>query len=572
MRQSRSSLWLLAVAAHTTFHSRPTLAFSVPSSSVSSSLADDRQLQQPQHHVLSSSTTSSDIPATTSSSTGFAGLLDEDLIDRLRSQLGITEPNAIQAEALRVFYHEPSSSSRTSTSTRPKSILVCSQTGSGKTMTFLLPLLQLLRKDPTAHALVVAPTHLLLDQHYEIAAELDGEIASQRIHFVSSSTSTGSDINDTIPTEHIRIVALDEVDAVLYGGGCSDNNNNNTPTPPNQKKLLFGFASRAILEAARRDIKERWNRSHRGEYEDHDPSLRTFDDPDFSESRRGGDDYDNLLSASGATFLDAVSGHPRSVTKATVHSNRRPTEPSTTPTTALKNGATPKPAATSQEQDGANGSPASTVATNASTLPLSPPLPTTTDPNHNNNNNNRSDHSPILQVLPHHQLLLPRGPQGHWVLDFARFPETQHIQVTPVSHDFQQDGGRPYLLSLDRPSPAATATRQQSSTNDHDDVEALQSAKLQALQQQQQQQPPPSSSSATTLRDGDCRSQRLVVVVVGCFGLLLVAILVLVVLSVTLWRDVTSTTTTIAGGDIFRDDDFYAGYNNINNAANREDP
>ena len=340
-----------------------------------------------------------------------------------------------------------------------------------------------------------------------------------------------------------------------------DNNNNNTPTPPNQKKLLFGFASRAILEAARRDIKERWNRSHRGEYEDHDPSLRTFDDPDFSESRRGGDDYgDNPL---GVASLDAVSGHQRSVRKESVHSNRRTTEPSTT-STALKNGATPKAAATSQD-NGATGSPASTVATNASTLPLSPPFPTTTDPSTINNR----DHSPILQVLPHHQVLLPRGPQGHWVLDFARFPETQHIQVTPVSHDFQQDGGRPYMLSLDRPE---TTTRQPPPNDHHDDdVEALQSAKLQALQQQQQQQQQTSSATTTTLRDGDRISKRLVVVVVGCFGVLLVTILVLVVLSVTLWNDDTSTTTTIAAGDIFRDDDFYAGYNNNNN-ANREDP
>jgi len=124
------------------------------------------------------------------------------------------------------------------------SILVCSQTGSGKTLIFLLPILQELRSNPIAEALVLAPTDLLLDQHESIATLLD-PIATKRIHFVcssSSNSSSSSAVNDgPLKSSHnrifdndmIRILAFDEVDAVLYGcsketdGTLTNNDNKN---------------------------------------------------------------------------------------------------------------------------------------------------------------------------------------------------------------------------------------------------------------------------------------------------------------------------------------------------------
>ena len=177
--------------------------------------------------VASDSTTSA-VPCT-----GFEGLLDKHLTDSLEKQLNITTLNAIQREALQVFQLADNSSQDDTSAS--KSMMICSQTGSGKTMTFLLPILQTLKLNPKAQALVVAPTRLLLDQHSYLAAQLDpGVVESGRLHFLVSAITAGTpDAFDGATTailqnDKIRIVALDEVDSVLYGGLLRNNNTSKT--------------------------------------------------------------------------------------------------------------------------------------------------------------------------------------------------------------------------------------------------------------------------------------------------------------------------------------------------------
>jgi len=112
--------------------------------------------------------------------------------DELRDLFNITSPNEIQQQALAAIE-------------TGNDVMVISQTGSGKSLTFLLPLLQ-------HGGIVVAPNDLLLQQHEHVATMLN---ASHKIAFATP------DSIERLKSESYPTVALDEVDSLLYGG-CDD--------------------------------------------------------------------------------------------------------------------------------------------------------------------------------------------------------------------------------------------------------------------------------------------------------------------------------------------------------------
>ena len=91
----------------------------------------------------------------------FKQLVHPELVRGLQS-LGISAPNSIQAKAIPLGLSG-------------RDVLVCAQTGSGKTLTFLLPILQRLLETQTNElttAIIVAPTDQLAQQVVAVAAGL----------------------------------------------------------------------------------------------------------------------------------------------------------------------------------------------------------------------------------------------------------------------------------------------------------------------------------------------------------------------------------------------------------------
>jgi len=169
---------------------------------------------------------------------GFAELIGSPQLASSLHKLGVFAPNIMQAEAL-----APATSGR--------DVLTVAQTGSGKTLTFVLPILmqdakqqrQCRRKRPRdvfdgvagpcrqreVVSLVLAPSAILADQHAAIAKVL----APANTVFFSTPDSFMADRNaGRISTSNLRIVAIDEVDAVLCGSAF------NTSLPPAAVELL----------------------------------------------------------------------------------------------------------------------------------------------------------------------------------------------------------------------------------------------------------------------------------------------------------------------------------------------
>ena len=130
--------------------------------------------------------------------------LSRSLKDALNDQLAIHAPNVIQAEAIESAF-------------QGDDVVVIGQTGSGKTMAFLLPILQVLQQDEKARCLVLAPNDLLVQQHIHVAQKLDPH-HSNRIIFQTPETFLAESEFSTSDVNYYDLVALDEVDAILYGG------------------------------------------------------------------------------------------------------------------------------------------------------------------------------------------------------------------------------------------------------------------------------------------------------------------------------------------------------------------
>jgi len=155
-------------------------------------------------------------------------LVDEVLVEGLSKEFGILEPNEVQNSSLPIAL-------------RGDNVFVIAQTGSGKTMSFMLPILHRFnnvyalplsspsrRSNPVA--IVIGPTPELLAQHAAVASKLSPLLA-ERILFKTpeellgrnSITNTNTNIEDEVLNlTSIDIVAIDEVDAVLCGSEFND--------------------------------------------------------------------------------------------------------------------------------------------------------------------------------------------------------------------------------------------------------------------------------------------------------------------------------------------------------------
>jgi len=137
-------------------------------------------------------------------------LISEELQLSLSKQLGVFEPNEVQNSSL------PSA-------IRGEDVFIIAQTGSGKTLTFLLPILHRLTNTSTfstyvRKALIIGPTVELVEQHSAIVAKL-APVLVDRLLFKTPKQLI-SDLKNPLNKldfDDIDIVAIDEVDAVLCG-------------------------------------------------------------------------------------------------------------------------------------------------------------------------------------------------------------------------------------------------------------------------------------------------------------------------------------------------------------------
>lgn len=134
-------------------------------------------------------------------------LIGNELKQNLANELSIFELNEIQNTSLPIAI-------------KGNDTFVIAQTGSGKTMSFLLPILHRLDATSSSIAIVIGPTPELLSQHASIASTLM-PMFEERILF-----KTPQDMLDPLFTDqdlsNVDIVAIDEVDAVLCGSEFND--------------------------------------------------------------------------------------------------------------------------------------------------------------------------------------------------------------------------------------------------------------------------------------------------------------------------------------------------------------
>ena len=150
-------------------------------------------------------------------------LICETLREKLSTELGILEPNEIQDKTLPGAIHG-------------NDTFVIAQTGSGKTMSFMLPILQQLNNtSSSSQAVVIGPTSELLTQHSNIASTLAPSLVD-RILFKTPQEILHSNVEYLAD---IDIVAIDEVDAVLCGSEFNDT------TPEETIELLNCLPDRA---------------------------------------------------------------------------------------------------------------------------------------------------------------------------------------------------------------------------------------------------------------------------------------------------------------------------------------
>mmetsp|Transcript_9736 Transcript_9736/g.24266 ORF Transcript_9736/g.24266 Transcript_9736/m.24266 type:complete len:425 (-) Transcript_9736:1438-2712(-) len=135
-------------------------------------------------------------------------LIGNKLRENLAKELGILEPNEIQNCSLPVAISG-------------NDTFVIAQTGSGKTMSFLLPILRRLNSAHDSVAIVIGPTLELLEQHATVASTLMPSRAD-RILFKTPQDLLDPNVTDNEDLATIDIVAIDEVDAVLCGSEFND--------------------------------------------------------------------------------------------------------------------------------------------------------------------------------------------------------------------------------------------------------------------------------------------------------------------------------------------------------------
>lgn len=165
--------------------------------------------------------------------TAFGELFDDGIVEILRN-MEIYGPNEVQGQALKL-------------AVEGRDILVVAQTGSGKTLTFLLPILRLLsqgasceqserpaldalqaerqqaqqsRSRSSPEFLVVVPSRELVVQHTAVAERLaealpDPLAFASHVVIATAETVLAEQRAGLLSLEHVRAVAMDEADALL---------------------------------------------------------------------------------------------------------------------------------------------------------------------------------------------------------------------------------------------------------------------------------------------------------------------------------------------------------------------
>jgi superfamily II DNA/RNA helicase len=164
-------------------------------------------------------------------------LIDDALRQSLFKEFGIVQPNAIQNSSLPIAFGG-------------NDTFVIAQTGSGKTMSFLLPIFHRLKKTTSSSsqdpvAIVIGPTSELLTQHATVASTLMPSLAD-RILFKTPQELLDSNVADDQDFAKIDIVAIDEVDAVL----CDSEFNDTTPETSIELLDLLPERAQYILTTA----------------------------------------------------------------------------------------------------------------------------------------------------------------------------------------------------------------------------------------------------------------------------------------------------------------------------------
>lgn len=153
--------------------------------------------------------------------------LDDALCDRL-AQVGLTSPTSVQCKAIpRIL--------------AGKDVVVAAETGGGKTLAFLLPIVEQLRRNPVPLSAMRLPTALVLTTSQELVRQLtavlhqvDPELAQLSMSVLSSRqtlkhgnracplvfATPGALLRATKPSDFAftQLVAVDEADMLLSGG------------------------------------------------------------------------------------------------------------------------------------------------------------------------------------------------------------------------------------------------------------------------------------------------------------------------------------------------------------------
>lgn len=173
--------------------------------------------------------------------------IDRNLVDILRKN-GISEPTAIQEQSIPVLL-------------TGKDVLAQSQTGTGKTLAFLLPIVQKIKGDlPFIQSLIITPTRelaLQIKNETEKLAEplginvlslyggQDVERQNKRLkgeaHIVIGTPGRILDhVNrKTIDLSHVKTLVLDEADQMINLGFLEDVGQIIKTTPPSRQTMLF---------------------------------------------------------------------------------------------------------------------------------------------------------------------------------------------------------------------------------------------------------------------------------------------------------------------------------------------
>ncbi|RWZ58231.1 DEAD/DEAH box helicase [Halobacillus fulvus] len=168
------------------------------------------------------------------------------LIDRLKKQ-GITVPTPVQEEVIPKIF-------------KGKDVMAQAQTGTGKTLAFLLPILETIDPDlPHVQGLIVTPTRELAIQiTKEVEAIKDENVLSLAVYGGQDVAKQAKRLNgqahiivatpgrlldhlgrETVSLEHVKTAVLDEADQMLEVGFFPDVKKILSHTPEDKQLLLF---------------------------------------------------------------------------------------------------------------------------------------------------------------------------------------------------------------------------------------------------------------------------------------------------------------------------------------------